>query len=209
MGDLNGDWDRDRLIQVIFNLVTNAVTHAAAKQVQVAAQGLGPLVELRVTNQGTPIPSELQQSIFDSFVHRETGSPASSSKGLGLGLFIVKEIVTGHQGTVEVSLHRNRGHYLYGQVTAVQFRPESSIDFQRISYSPLRARFAVARDVGPPKSGGRSYDGPATRPRLPARSYGSKLTVKPGMECRPDPIRPKRPPSRRKQICERPTQPDT
>src|ERR1700722_8130908 len=109
VGDLKGDWDRDRLIQVIFNLVTNAVTHAAAKQVQVAAQGLGPLVELRVTNQGTPIPSELQQSIFDPFVHRETGSPASSSKGLGLGLFIVKEIVTAHQGTVEVTSTETEG----------------------------------------------------------------------------------------------------
>jgi sigma-B regulation protein RsbU (phosphoserine phosphatase) len=109
VGDLKGDWDRDRLTQVIFNLVTNAVTHAAAKQVQVAAQGLGPLVELRVTNQGTPIPSELQQSIFDPFVHRETGSPASSRKGLGLGLFIVKEIVTEHQATVEVTSTETEG----------------------------------------------------------------------------------------------------
>jgi len=108
-GDLNGEWDRDRLTQVIFNLVTNAVTHAAVKQVQVAAQGLGPLVELRVNNQGTPIPSELQQSIFDSFVHRETGSPASARKGLGLGLFIVKEIVSGHQGTVEVTSTETEG----------------------------------------------------------------------------------------------------
>jgi signal transduction histidine kinase len=109
IGDLNGEWDRDRLTQVIFNLVTNAVTHAAVKQVQVTGQGLGPLVELRVNNQGTPIPSELQQSIFDPFVHHETGSPTSTKKGLGLGLFIVKEIVTGHQGTVEVTSTETEG----------------------------------------------------------------------------------------------------
>ena len=109
VGDLKGDWDRDRLTQVIFNLVTNAVTHAAVKQVQVAAQGLGALVELRVNNRGTPIPSDLQESIFDPFVHRETGSPANTRKGLGLGLFIVKEIVTGHQGTVEVTSTESAG----------------------------------------------------------------------------------------------------
>jgi hypothetical protein len=51
----------------LFNVVINAVTHAAVKQVQVTAQGLGLLVVLRVTNQGTPIPFGLQQSIFDSF----------------------------------------------------------------------------------------------------------------------------------------------
>jgi signal transduction histidine kinase len=72
------------------------------KQVEVIAQDLGPEVVLRVTNQGIPIPLELQESIFDPFVHRETASPTSTKKGLGLGLFIVKELVTGHQGTVEV-----------------------------------------------------------------------------------------------------------
>jgi signal transduction histidine kinase len=102
IGDLKGDWDRERLAQVVFNLATNAVTHAAAKKVQVTAQDLGSEVVLRVTNQGTPIPLELQELIFDPFVHRETASPTSTKKGLGLGLFIVKEIVTGHQGTVNV-----------------------------------------------------------------------------------------------------------
>jgi signal transduction histidine kinase len=103
IGDLKGDWDRERLAQVIFNLVTNAITHAAVKQVQVIAQDLGSEVVLRVSNQGTPIPFELQESIFDPFVHRETASLTSTKKGLGLGLFIVKEIVTGHGGTVEVA----------------------------------------------------------------------------------------------------------
>jgi signal transduction histidine kinase len=103
IGDLKGDWEQERLAQVVFNLVTNAVIHADAKQVQVTVQDLGPEVVLRVTNQGASIPSALQESIFDPFVHQETESPTSTKKGLGLGLFIVKEIVTGHQGTVEVA----------------------------------------------------------------------------------------------------------
>jgi signal transduction histidine kinase len=101
IGDLAGNWDRERLGQVIFNLVTNAVTHAAAKRVQLSAEGLESEVVLRVTNHGTPIPLETQHSMFDPFVHTDTAS-ATGKKGLGLGLFIVKEIVIGHEGTVEV-----------------------------------------------------------------------------------------------------------
>jgi signal transduction histidine kinase len=101
IGDLAGNWDRERLGQVIFNLVTNAVTHAAAKRVQLSAEGLESEVVLRVTNHGTPIPLETQHSMFDPFVHTDTAS-ATGKKGLGLGLFIVKEIVIGHEGTVGV-----------------------------------------------------------------------------------------------------------
>ena len=109
VGDLRGDWDRERMAQVVFNLVTNAVTHATVKGVLITAEGLGPEVVLRVTNHGAPIPFELQKSIFDPFVHRETASTTSTKKGLGLGLFIVKEIVTGHQGTVEVTSNEAEG----------------------------------------------------------------------------------------------------
>jgi signal transduction histidine kinase len=108
IGDLKGNWDRERLAQVIYNLVTNAVTHAAAKQVQITADGLGPDVVLRVTNRGTPIPLEIQDSIFDPFVHTDTAS-ATTKKGLGLGLFIVKEIIKGHDGTVEVASTESEG----------------------------------------------------------------------------------------------------
>jgi len=101
IGDLTGNWDRERLGQVIFNLVTNAVTHAAAKRVHISAEGSESEVVLRVTNHGTPIPLETQHSMFDPFVHTDTAS-ATNKKGLGLGLFIVKEIVIGHEGTVEV-----------------------------------------------------------------------------------------------------------
>jgi sigma-B regulation protein RsbU (phosphoserine phosphatase) len=89
--------------------VTNAVTHASAKQIHIRAEGRGPDVELRVTNQGTPIPPDLQNSIFDPFVQREVASPAHIKSGLGLGLFIVREIVTGHQGVVEVASTESEG----------------------------------------------------------------------------------------------------
>jgi len=102
IGDLHGNWDRERLAQVIFNLVVNAVIHASAKQVQISAEAQGSDVVLRVTNQGAPIPADRQAWIFDPFVHTDTEPSALPKRGLGLGLFIVKEIVTGHEGIVEI-----------------------------------------------------------------------------------------------------------
>ena len=67
IGDLNGIWDRERLGQVIFNLVTNALIHASAKRVDFTVVGQGPEVVLRVTNQGAPIPPDMHDSIFEPF----------------------------------------------------------------------------------------------------------------------------------------------
>jgi signal transduction histidine kinase len=109
IGDLSGNWDRGRLGQVVFNLVMNAVIHASGKQIRISAESRGPDVEVRVTNQGTPIPPDLQNSIFDPFVRREVASPGPSKSGLGLGLFIVREIVTAHDGVVEVASTESEG----------------------------------------------------------------------------------------------------
>jgi signal transduction histidine kinase len=103
IGDLKGKWDPERLEQVIFNLVVNAVTHGSAKQVQITAEGKGPEVVLRVANQGALIPPDMLESIFDPFVHQERAPSTVPAKGLGLGLFIVREIVRGHDGTVDVT----------------------------------------------------------------------------------------------------------
>ena len=110
IGDLRGTWDQERLGQVIFNLVVNAVIHASAKQVHITAEGQGPDVLLRVMNRGVPIPAERQDSIFDPFVTTNTASsPALTRTGLGLGLFIVREIVDSHEGTVGVASTESQG----------------------------------------------------------------------------------------------------
>jgi signal transduction histidine kinase len=128
IGDLTGNWDRERLGQVIFNLVTNAVTHAAAKQVQIVAEDRGSNVVLRVTNRGTAIPLEIQDSIFDPFLHTDTAS-ATTKTGLGLGLFIVKEIVTGHEGTVGVVSTESGGTTFTVRLPRFQARTEYQTTF--------------------------------------------------------------------------------
>jgi signal transduction histidine kinase len=108
IGDLVGEWDRERLEQVIYNLAANAIIHDSANHVLITIEAQGPEVVFRVTNEGAAIPPDLQDSIFDPFVRTDTPQPFSAH-GLGLGLFIVKEIVMGHGGTVELASTEDEG----------------------------------------------------------------------------------------------------
>lgn len=105
----HGDWDRDRLIQVVQNLVTNALKHGAqGLPVQVTLRGTEDTVEMCVRNQGQPIPPEFVPYLFDPF--RRAGSEASDPmSGLGLGLYIAQEIVHAHGGTIQVTSDVEQG----------------------------------------------------------------------------------------------------
>jgi two-component system sensor histidine kinase/response regulator len=97
-GDLVGEWDEDRLAQVLSNLLGNALRHGSSPAVQLHIDGNTPQqVRLRVANGGT-IPAEIRSQIFDPF--RSGRSQASRSEGLGLGLYIVQQIVWAHGGTL-------------------------------------------------------------------------------------------------------------
>jgi two-component system sensor histidine kinase/response regulator len=99
--NLNGHWDADRLAQVASNLIGNAVQHGAtAEPVQVCLDGThSELVVLSVINTGTIAP-EMLPHVFDPF--RGGQREAGSHQGLGLGLYIVQQIVHAHKGRVEV-----------------------------------------------------------------------------------------------------------
>ena len=108
LGDLSGDWDAERLAQVASNLIGNALQHGESGElVEVRADGTRPeLVLLSVTNRGTIAPNVLPQ-LFDPF--RGSQRQPGRSEGLGLGLYIVQQIVLAHQGTVDVEPSRD-GH---------------------------------------------------------------------------------------------------
>jgi len=111
-GNLIGEWDGERIAQVVFNLVDNAIIHASAKKVEVIAEDAGSAVILKVCNQGTPIPAAMLDTIFEPSVHNGESTSRDLSKGLGLGLFIVREIVTAHGGTVHVASSDSEGTIL-------------------------------------------------------------------------------------------------
>ncbi len=101
-GDLRGSWDSDRLLQVFSNLLANACQHGVAgSPVLVKLDGTGgDWVDILVRNRGA-IPAALLQYLFDPF--RSTRHRRDQSRGLGLGLFIVREVVRGHGGSVDVA----------------------------------------------------------------------------------------------------------
>ena len=100
-GDLRGRWDPARLGQVLSNLVGNALQHGANdKPIEVVARVDADEVVIGVHNEGSPIPPELLANIFEPMVSH--GRRGAESTSVGLGLFIAREIVLAHGGTVTV-----------------------------------------------------------------------------------------------------------
>jgi PAS domain S-box-containing protein len=107
-GDPSGTWDPDRLLQVISNLVANAGQHGRSEMgILISLEGTDPgSVSFEVHNDGA-IPESLLPYLFDPF--RSTHHGRDQSRGVGLGLFIVREIVRAHGGTVDVSSSEGSG----------------------------------------------------------------------------------------------------
>ncbi|MEX2273847.1 MAG: PAS domain-containing sensor histidine kinase [Vicinamibacterales bacterium] len=102
IGNLSGNWDADRVAQAISNMLGNAVQHGEPP-VRVLAQDAGDHIRLDVANGGNPIPAEALDGIFEPFTH------AGDTEGLGLGLFIVSQVVKAHGGTISVRSTRAEG----------------------------------------------------------------------------------------------------
>lgn len=94
-----GRWDRDRLEQVVTNLLTNALKYAPGAPLKVTAQEVGTSALLEVEDRGPGIAPEFQHRIFERF-ERLVG--ASEVSGLGLGLHIARHIVEAHGGSLRV-----------------------------------------------------------------------------------------------------------
>jgi signal transduction histidine kinase len=98
--------DYARLRQVLSNLLNNAVQHGDQDSpVILTANGESDAVTLAVTNSGKPIPFEAASMIFEPLVQVPTTTSDATKRpktSLGLGLFIAREIVRSHQGTISV-----------------------------------------------------------------------------------------------------------
>lgn len=103
-GDNQGQWDAARLKQVLRNLVSNAVKYGSADTpIRVALLGEKTGVQLEVTNSGSTIDQSVRSRIFDPLRRGlAAGDSQDAPEGLGLGLFIVREIVDAHGGEVDV-----------------------------------------------------------------------------------------------------------
>ncbi len=102
-------WDRDRIQQVLINLVDNALKFTPASGcVTLALRQEGEHAEIRVSDTGIGIPEIDRPRIFDRF-YRVDKSRSRVTGGVGLGLSIVKDIIVAHKGTIDVSSEINQG----------------------------------------------------------------------------------------------------
>lgn len=109
-GDTRGEWDAGRLSQMLQNLIGNALQHGAStREVTLTLTGETDTVRLEVHNFGRPIPEEAIATIFDPLVRSADEEPGQPSTSLGLGLFIVKEVVNAHNGSIDVSSNETDG----------------------------------------------------------------------------------------------------
>jgi signal transduction histidine kinase len=98
-GNVTGEWDPDRLAQVVSNLVGNAIQHGDGGPISIEADGGDESVTLRVHNGGTPIPPAAQGTIFEPLAR---GAADAATQSIGLGLFIARAIVNAHGAEIHV-----------------------------------------------------------------------------------------------------------
>ncbi len=107
-GELSGEWDSDRISQVVSNLIRNAIQHGGkGEPIRVVARDQGDEILLEVHSGGSAIPSAALATIFEPMV-RHVGK-ANPTSGLGLGLYIATQIVLAHGGRLEASSSNAEG----------------------------------------------------------------------------------------------------
>ena len=100
---LPGTWDRDRLEQVFSNLVGNALLYGDRDRPITVEAGDGAMIYVDVHNHGAPIPKEVQADLCNPFRRATvTEETRKGGEGLGLGLYISRELVAAHGGTIDV-----------------------------------------------------------------------------------------------------------
>jgi len=105
-GVLDGRWDRLRIEQVITNLLTNALKYAAGTPVEITLSGTEHDVMVTVSDGGPGIPESAQERIFLRF---ERAAPMRNFGGLGLGLYVARQIVEAHGGEIQLDRLRPKG----------------------------------------------------------------------------------------------------
>ncbi len=100
--DVIGEWDPDRVAQIVANLLSNALDYSQpGSAVELSWRVEGERAAIQVANEGNPIPAEILPVVFEPFRRGELVRPGGKD-GLGLGLFIARSIATAHGGTLEV-----------------------------------------------------------------------------------------------------------
>jgi PAS domain S-box-containing protein len=101
-----GMWDRIRIEQVVAHLLTNAFKFGGSKPIEVTVEQRGPIARLVVADHGIGIAPENVERIFHRY---EQAISSSAFGGLGLGLYIVRQIIEAHGGTIRIESQPGAG----------------------------------------------------------------------------------------------------
>jgi PAS domain S-box-containing protein len=109
-GDAWGNWDPDRMAQVLSNLAANALQHSPeSSTVRVELRDEGERVVFLTSNAGPAIPADVLPRLFEPGRRGPPGRSHKESSGLGLGLYIVRQIVLAHGGDISVRSSATEG----------------------------------------------------------------------------------------------------
>ncbi|MBA3695629.1 MAG: HAMP domain-containing histidine kinase [Methylotenera sp.] len=111
-GSFDGNWDKDRIAQVFSNLLGNAIQHGTiSSPIEINLTSSQNSVVITITNKGKAIPPSKIKHIFEPLVRFEENENVDYSQktSLGLGLYIAREIVLAHDGTVSVTSSEANG----------------------------------------------------------------------------------------------------
>lgn len=102
---VHGWWDQTAVEQIVSNLLTNALKFGQGRSIRLIVRGASGGVSIAVRDQGVGIAAADQTRIFERNAH----APAAEGGGMGLGLWLVRELATAHGGRVTVHSRRGRG----------------------------------------------------------------------------------------------------
>ncbi len=101
--------DAKLMVQVIINIVGNAIKYTPAKTaISIAARKTGEMCEVRIADEGPGIPDGEKGRIFEKF-YSGSSQIADNRRSLGLGLYLCRAIVEAHDGEISVSDHQPHG----------------------------------------------------------------------------------------------------
>src|SRR3989344_46225 len=104
--EIKGLWDQVRLDQAISNLLTNAIKYGESSPIEITVMRDGEKAKITVEDKGIGIDPKFAKTIFERF---KRGTTDGKFQGLGVGLFIVKQIVEAHGGKINVKSKLGHG----------------------------------------------------------------------------------------------------
>ncbi len=103
---IEGYWDKLRIQQAVTNIISNAIRYGANKPVNLTIKKYYSNAQIIIEDHGIGMSKTTQKKIFDLF---ERGVAQENYKGLGVGLYITRQIIDAHKGTIKVISKEGKG----------------------------------------------------------------------------------------------------